>query len=257
MVIFKKEKLALIVIISVTIATFIGAFQLSPVAQDLSYHDFIDSRGIFGVTNFWNVVSNIVFLFVGALGLFRLLFKHDLKIINEVKIAYLLLFIGVALASLGSAYYHLLPNNQNLVWDRLPMAVAFMALFSIIICEFISLRAGKIFLLPLIVAGLCSVLYWYYTETVGQGDLRYYIIVQFLPALIIPVILIAFSSRFTKAGAYWWLLMAYVAAKLFEHFDAQVFHFLGYISGHSIKHIIAALGLYILLASYKTRNRIG
>lgn len=256
MVLIKKEKLGLILIFMMTIFTFIGVLNMDPIAQDVNYHNFIDSREVFDVSNFWNVASNILFLFVGGFGLYRLLIINDLIILDEIKSAYFLLFLGVLLVSFGSGYYHLRPNNLTLVWDRLPMAVAFMALFSIIICEFISLRVGKALLFPLVLAGMASVLYWHYTEIKGQGDLRFYAIVQFLPVLVIPLILIGFKARFTNVGAYWGLILAYIAAKLFEHFDSQIFNLLGYISGHSIKHIVAALGLYILLASYRSRDCI-
>jgi hypothetical protein len=62
-----------------------------------------------------------------------------------------------------------------------------------------------------------------------------------LPIIIIPIILLTFKH--SSARGYWYLLCAYVIAKVFEHFDTQIFEFLGFVSGHSIKHIIAALGL--------------
>jgi len=44
-------------------------------------------------------------------------------------------------------------------------------------------------------------------------------------------------------------------AKLFEYFDVQIYSFLGgVISGHSLKHAIAALGMYVLLQSYRRRK---
>lgn len=256
MYLIKKEKIALAIIIVFSILLFWGVLNLEPIAQDLSYHDFEDSRDIFGIPNFWNVVSNIPFFVVGVFGLYRLLIANNLVIIDELKIAYILLFSGASLVSIGSGYYHLQPDNMTLVWDRLPMTVVFMALFSIIIAEFISVRAGKVLLLPLVLAGITSVVYWYFTEIGGEGDLRYYAVVQFLPIFVIPVILISFRAQHTNVVAYWGLILAYIAAKLFEHFDAQVFDLASYISGHSIKHIVAALGLYVLLASYQNRNYI-
>jgi hypothetical protein len=249
----KKEKLGVILIFMAAIFAFFGMLNLDPIAQAASYHNFVDSREVFNVSNFWNVASNICFLFVGSFGLYRLLITGDLVIIEEIKLAYSLLFSGVLLVSFGSAYYHLRPDNMTLVWDRLPMTVVFMALFSIIVGEFVSFRASKILLMPLVLAGIASVLYWNYTEIRGYGDLRFYIVIQFFPVLVIPFILIWFRARFTNVGAYWWLMLAYLAAKLFEYYDGQIFNILGYISGHSIKHIVAASGLYMLLISYESR----
>lgn len=253
----KKEKLALSTIFLLFIAVFVVFLTTQPIAQDAAYHDFSDTCSVFGIPNFWNVVSNLLFLFVGVAGLYKLRAGHSLKYIEEIKVAYTLLFLGVMLVAFGSAYYHIRPNNMTLVWDRLPMTVAFMALFSIIIAEFISVRIGKLLLFPLIVTGIISVFYWYYTETLGVGDLRLYIIVQFLPILIIPLILLSFRSRFTHVGGYWVLLLAYGAAKLFEYFDAQIFNVLGIISGHSLKHVVAALGVYGLLLAYQSRQQSG
>jgi hypothetical protein len=37
------------------------------------------------------------------------------------------LFAGVTLSSLGSSYFHLAPDNARLMWDRLPMTIAFIS----------------------------------------------------------------------------------------------------------------------------------
>ena len=178
----------------------------------------------------------------------------SLGFLNETGTAYTLLFFGTFLVAFGSSYYHLEPNNQTLVWDRLPMTIAFMALFSIIISEFVSLRSGKALLLPLLLAGVLSVVYWHYSEIRGEGDLRLYALVQFYPMLASPIILLCFRSKCTHVQAYWWLLLAYIVAKLFEHFDGEVFDALGFISGHSLKHLTAALGMYVLLVFYQQRH---
>ncbi len=44
-----------------------------PIPQPLEYHQFADQRDYFGIPNFFNVVSNIAFLFVGIAGLTFLL----------------------------------------------------------------------------------------------------------------------------------------------------------------------------------------
>jgi hypothetical protein len=44
---------------------------LPPLLQDQSYHQFADQRELFGIPNFWNVVSNLPFIAVGAVGLLQ------------------------------------------------------------------------------------------------------------------------------------------------------------------------------------------
>ena len=250
----KKERLGFALITITAVIVFAGILSLDPIPQDASYHLFVDTREIWLVPNFWNVVTNAPFVIVGLLGLYKFKFPGKLKVISDVNIAYILLFFGTFLVGFGSSYYHLAPDNQTLVWDRLPITIAFMALFSIIISEFISVRSGRTLLLPLILAGVLSVLYWHLTEIRGEGDLRFYALVQFYPMLAIPIMMICFRSRCTHVYAYWWLLLAYIAAKLFEHFDGEVFDALGFISGHSLKHLAAALGMYVLLLFYQKRD---
>jgi len=250
-----KQKIGLGLLAGLTVAAFVIVFLQGPIAQDISYHSFKDSREILAISNFCNVISNLPFLVVGLLGLRRVLSDKQLNINAELKLAYILLFSGVALVAFGSSYYHLAPNNQTLLWDRLPMTIAFMALFSIVIAEFVSLKAGKLLLYPLILVGITSVIYWYWGELNSIGDLRFYALVQFLPIICIPVILFCFSPSNHNASGYWWLLVAYIVAKLLEYFDGEVLELLGIISGHSLKHVAAAFGLYLLLVSYERRKK--
>ncbi len=250
----KKARFGLVVIALFCVLAVVGIGLLEPIAQDVAYHQFADSRGLLGIPNCFNVVSNLGFFAVGVWGIYQILIKPGLNIFNEIRYVYAVLYGGVIFVAAGSSYYHLWPDNQTLVWDRLPMTMAFMALFSIVLSEYISARMGKILFPPLLLAGVFSVIYWYLGELSGCGDLRVYILVQYLPLVLIPVILFFFSARFNQGSAYWLLLLAYVIAKLFEHFDAQIFAALGVISGHSLKHLVAALGLYWLLRSFQRRG---
>ena len=248
-----SRKLGFTLIIMIIILAIVGILTQKPIVQDADYHLFKDSRTIWAIPNFWNVISNLPFLIVGVLGLFKLIVAGKLKIVTDIKIAYFLFFFSLILVSFASGYYHLRPNNQTLIWDRLLMTIIFMSIFSIIITEFISIYLGKVMLWTLILCGISSVIYWHYSELLGKGDLRFYAIVQFLPMLVIPVILIFFQSTYSNISSYWCLLVAYIIAKLFEYFDSQVYDMLGFIGGHAIKHILTALGIYVLLYSYEWR----
>ena len=215
--------------------------------QPLAYHHFADTRTLLGVPNFWNVLSNLPFLIVGIAGLAwtaaRL--KHIAPILQR---PWLILFAGVALVGLGSSWYHLAPSNATLVWDRLPMTIAFMAFFAIILGEHIDLKLTHWLLWPLLIAGVASVFYWEATD-----DLRPYALVQFLPVLLIPLILVLYPRQ--GSGAVWAALGFYVLAKLLEQFDPQVYAAFGrQMSGHSLKHVAAAVGMWALLAGLKGRH---
>ena len=83
---------------------------------------------------------------------------------------YVFFFAAIALTGVGSAYYHWHPDNDRLLWDRLPLAIAFMALFAIIIAERIDRRVGMWLFVPLVILGGGSVVYWHVTGNLGTGD---------------------------------------------------------------------------------------
>ena len=229
-------------LVAMVVAIVIAVFSLtSPVPQDPAYHHFIDQREMLGIANFWNVISNLPFLIVGIAGLAMVFRYANTVCIREASAAYVTLFSGIVLTALGSAYYHLAPSNDALVWDRLPMTIGFAGLICVIVAEFISASVARRLLLPLLIVGFGSVEYWIWTESQGAGDLRPYALVQFLPMLLIPVILITHKPIMGETRYFWWMLAFYGAAKLFEFFDAEIFALGGLISGHSLKHIAAAM----------------
>jgi len=245
-----------LLLIGITIVLFVGLFLMAPIPQDLSYHQFADTQMMFGIPNFWNVISNLPFLLVGMIGLNALLNKQATGILTALNKIYITFFIGLIITALGSSYYHWSPNNATLVWDRLPMTISFIAFFSIILGENISVKfATRLFPLLLLI-GVSSVIYWKITESNGVGDLRPYVLVQFLPVIMIPLILWLYPSPFNGQRYIVLVLVAYVFAKLLEHFDHQVLEQLGFMSGHPIKHVAAAVGTYFLYLAITRRKLI-
>jgi len=218
----------------------------SPIEQSQSYHEFSDSTMFLSIPNFWNVISNLPFTIVGFMGIHKLR-----QITKKIRIQYVCFFLGLIFISTGSSYYHLSPNDATLVWDRLPMTIVFMALFSIIISEFINNKLGVILLFPLLILGVISILVWLHFN-----DLRLYALVQFFPVVAIPIILLFFKSKYNIIIGYWIVLIAYVFAKLFEYFDYQIHEYTHVISGHSLKHIFSAIGLLALFYSYVKRKKL-
>jgi hypothetical protein len=236
-----------IILAFVIVVAIVDAF-MPPIPQDPSYHNFADRRAFLGIPNFGDVMSNVPFFLVGALGIaFFLQRRNDARgEIDPQRWPFFIYFIGVALVAFGSAYFHYAPTNETLFWDRLPMSIAFMALLSAFVVDRIQIRAG-LFLLPfLVILGIFSVIYWHLTEQAGQGDLRLYAVVQFFPILAIPLICILFSPL--KLDARYLVAMAclYGLAKVFEFFDHGIFDLLDEtVSGHTLKHLSAAAAAYI------------
>lgn len=232
------------VLIAVTVVALVAMVFVPRIPQDPAYHLFMDTRTIAGVPNFWNVFSNIGYLLVGVWGLMQIRRLPS----RSFRAPYVVFCVAVIWVAFGSSYYHWMPSTQSLVWDRLPMSVAFPALFSLVLSERVSPRLGRVLLGPLAVLGAASVAYWAWSEQQGMGDLRPYAVVQFLPVVLMPLILLIFPGSRSSARWLWATVAAYVAAKVFEQLDGQIYEVLG-LSGHSIKHAVSALAvLFAIIA---------
>ncbi len=138
-----------------------GTSLVAPIAQDPAYHAFVDTRAVAGLPNFWNVVSNIGFVLAGLYGA-----AISRRLTSPQCMPRFLVFcIAVICVGVGSSYYHYALSTPALLWDRLPMSVAFMALFSFVIGDRLGWRAGNALFYPLLVLGAGSVLYWSWTES--------------------------------------------------------------------------------------------
>lgn len=239
---------------AIIVAAIIAVFSLDPIAQEAAYHNFADQRRILGIANFFNVLSSLPFVIIGIIGMRLIALRQVQGGLSELQPMYLTFFVGVLLTGFGSAYYHLQPGNQTLLWDRLPMTIAFMALFSAIVGEYISTRLARQLFVPLLILGITSTIYWYMTELSGHGDLRAYVLVQFLPVLLIPLILWLFDSKLDNAKYIWGVVIAYAVSKLMELFDAQLYRIFGLLSGHSLKHLVAAFGALIFYWALQQRS---
>jgi hypothetical protein len=235
-----KQKRPALIFFGLMAASLAGLLLLPPIPQDQSYHHFADQRTLLGVPNFWNVVSNLAFIAVGAAGLRR--FRHDAAIF--------VIFLGIFLTGFGSSYYHWSPSDSTLFWDWLPITLCFMAILAVVVEERVSARAGAALLWPLLAIGVFSLLLWRWT-----GDLRLYGWVQFFPCLALPLLLLLFPPKYT--GTFYWVIAAalYALAKLFEFSDRAV-HSNFILSGHTLKHLFAAAACFAVLRYFQTRRPI-
>ena len=240
-------------LLSSSVITALVIILVPSVSQDPEYHNFVDQRNISGIPNFWNVVTNIPFLVLGITGFFKIQ-KQDLTgVLPGLFKAHHTFFLGLVLTGLGSGYYHLDPSNSTLVGDRMAITVTFMSFFVLNFGESISTRTASRLLVPLLFLGLASVVYWNITENLGTGDLRFYALVQFLPMLLIPLLLLFYGS--CLSGRRWILtiILVYGVAKIAEMYDQQIYELIGF-SGHSLKHLIAAFGAFLFLKGLEVRK---
>jgi hypothetical protein len=236
-------------IVLVSVGAVIAMCFVNPIPQDPGYHLFADTRRIAGIANFWNVVSNLPFLAVGIVGLLR----YPRLAHRESAEGYVILCAGVVLVCFGSGYYHESPSNERLFWDRLPMTIAFMALFYLLLSERVFRSTHRYALWLLVAVGIGAALYWSWTESLGRGDLRPYALVQFLPIVLTPLILCLFKPRYLSNSLLLAAMGFYVLAKLLEQFDGEVFAATS-MSGHALKHVAAAGAVLCIIYGVPARE---
>jgi hypothetical protein len=207
----------------VALAIIGGVFLfVPPIPQDPAYHLFADDRALFGIPNTWNVLSNLPFLIVGLWGL-GMTRRHRVCA-PELLPAYVVFFFG--------------------------------GLFAMVVGEFVSVNTGRRLVLPMLVAGIASVVYWGITEASGMGDLRPYALVQFLPMLLIVIILAVYRRASTLLRYFWLMMLCYVLAKIAEHFDTAIFAAGEFVSGHTLKHLFASATPAVLLYALTRRSKV-
>lgn len=253
----RRARLGLVV--GVATAAVVAMVLLPPLKQPQAYHQFADQRTALGVSHFQDVASNLPFLVAGLMGLAcasgRI--KPGFQFIEPRERGWYVAFFGaILLTAFGSAYYHVRPDNGTLVWDRLPMAIAFTALLAATFGERVSVQAGTRLLLPLLLAGIGSVAYWRWSELRGQENLLPYVTVQYLSLLVILLLVALFPPRYTRQADWYWIVAFYGAAKVAEVLDRPIYAFTERISGHTLKHLLAGLAVYWVWRMLRKRTRV-
>ena len=238
---------ALILLSSAVLLLVIGLLH-SPIPQSQSYHQFVDLRTWFGINNAWNVLSNLPIALVGIWGLFLLFCHSNIQFIDSTeRWLWLSISLGLIWIALGSGYYHLEPDNSRLVWDRLPMTLVFTTFVTILIFDRINSHLA-FWLWPfLLFIGIFSVLQWYVSELHGAGDLRLYAAVQIYTGLV-ALMMLLLPSHYTRCYDIAIIALFYGLAKIFEIYDRQIYWLCeGMISGHTLKHVAAAMAAFWLI----------
>jgi hypothetical protein len=134
------------------------------------------------------------------------------------------------------------------------MTIGFMGLLTAMIGERVSGRAAGWLFVPLMALGAFSVACWAWTEGRGAGDLRLYGLVQFGSLTLVLALLALYPA--TQPGTAYLIagLGAYGAAKLFEALDARIYALGQVVSGHTLKHVAAAIGLAVIAAMMRHRG---
>lgn len=240
-------------LILLTLAALLSATLLPPTPQSMVYHEFADQRSYWGIPNFFNVTSNLIFLIVGVMGVFHLRNRLSGTTPTEMGL-YRLVFASTGAACLGSMYYHWEPNLISLFWDRLPIAIGFTSLLAATLVERFAASWLNYFSVLLPVIGAMSPLYWLWSELNHVGNLNFYIAAQFCSIGLILLLVSGFPSRYTHTTEIYCVMFIYGLAKLAEIADQKIYEFGQIISGHTLKHILAGFAVYFILRMLKIRT---
>lgn len=226
-----------------------------PIPQLQNYHQFADQSALLGVPNGADVLSNFGFALVAAWGLLCLWPMHGVASLDAGRHGYRLFLVALLLTSIGSAFYHLAPDDARLVGDRLPIALACAGLLAAVRAECLAKPASRAATLWLGMFAVASVAWWVVTGQTGAGDLRPYLLLQGLPLILIPLWQWLYRAARRDKLAFAGALALYVAAKFAELGDHALLASLGVISGHTLKHLLATAAAAVLVARLVERQR--
>lgn len=241
-----RERLLLCFVPLLVLAAIVG--PVLPGAAFTGLH-FADSRALHELPNAMDVLSNLPFLLLGVAGLHRL---HRIRRQHRIEAQHTapasdvhrqalqcatLFFVGLIATCAGSAFYHLHPDALRLAADRAGMTVAFAGLIGMAVCDRISLRAG----LPMagftLASGLLAVAVWR-----AGGNLLPWALVQFGGMALVLVLAVVRPLQGALGLRLGGAIACYALAKALEAGDDVVYEATRHlVSGHSLKHLAAAL----------------
>lgn len=224
-----------------------------PIPQLAHYHEFADTRSLFGIPNAFDVISNAGFAIVALWG-FVALWPHRL----DPRVArgwpgQLVFLVALLLTAVGSSWYHLAPDNARLAWDRLPIALACAGLLAAVDADTRETRQPPWIPALLVAAAIASVWWWSFTDARSVGDLRPYLLLQGAPFLLIPLWQANHGSPRAERLAFGVAIGLYAIAKAAELGDHAIFETLGFMSGHTLKHLLSIAAAAVLVASFVAR----
>lgn len=221
-----------------------GLLRLSfgPLPQDPSYHLLADTRTLLGVIpRAGDVLTNLAIL---ASGVFGLALRNRMTVAPEERTALNVLIAATILTAFGSTYYHWAPSNATLVWDRLPLAIVLISILALVMADRVHPLFARHGIWPLTAFAVVSVIVWGISEAMGRGDLLLYLVVRVGAGIAIALLVILRRPRHTGTR---WLVAALIGEILMaalERHDDEIFRLTGgWVSGHSLKHVMVGVAL--------------
>lgn len=249
----------IIIILAALVASLLIADFLPPVKLPVGYHNFADQRMLLLIPNFFDVASNIPFAFMGLYGVrFLTRVNRGFLPLNLLsKLPFLGFFLSVIFIMLGSAYYHWSPTDASLFWDRLPIVIAFMCLFGGFLSDRLNSHFVTLFFTPCLILLALGALAWDLYRFEQGGDLRFYLLVQIFPIVILPIVCRLYPiGRLTTEKHLWQMIAWYGVSKICEFFDTRIFILTNEtVSGHTLKHLAAAMAVLAVIRMLREKTR--
>lgn len=261
----------IVLLLAMAVALLVACFGPA-VAQHAHYHGFADQRSGWGVPFAMDVLSNLPFAVAGIWGLVALrrlpadtesraqptsdVTAQPMQQPSAQPALAALFFIGLLVTAACSSFYHWQPDNAGLAIDRLGMVVAFAGLLGLAAADRISGRAGLATAATVLALGPLSVMVW-----ATSGNLLPWVVLQGGGMLLIVLLAVCWATRKPVPGAWGIPLAAvmalYALAKVLELGDHPVFELTHHlVSGHSLKHAVAALATWPVIRVMHNHARI-
>lgn len=227
----RREIAAWIVLASIAAAA-VAAIAFGPLTRPPSFHLYADRRTWLDIPNAGDVLSNLAFVVVGM----TLLQRAMIQGVSCAPAASLAV-VGIGI---GSTLYHWAPSDTTLMLDWGSIAIALMLVLAAVVRDRIGGKLGA-WAPYLGVAAAAGVVAWWRLGggTTGGGNMVPYVAVQAMGVLLPLIVALAAPGR-VQAG---WLALAVVAftlARVCARYDVELLDAIG-LSGHSAKHLVAAL----------------
>ena len=224
-----------------------------------SYHQFADQLA-WGVLPYaGDVLSNVPFAAAGALLLWQVRQGRRKAMPEQAARALRVAGWGLVLTALCSALYHLRPDAAGLALDRVGMSVAFAGMLGVLVADRLPHLCVRSVLAASLLLGLaCVAGDWL------QGNMTPWALFQvggFGLLLVVPLLTRKRGGQGDVAaptwGIAWWaVLLCYALAKVCEMGDHAVWQWTGQIiSGHSLKHWVAALAVLPVVLALRRAGR--
>jgi len=146
---------------------------------------------------------------------------------------------------------------ETLFWARAGLALIFTSLFTIVFFERMDMRYGWNFMPFFLLAGVGSVVYWFFSGEGGFGDLRPFVLILNIPLVFIPIMMFWGPPRYTGKWYFAEMLGFYLLSRIFEVLDFQILDLTGgLISGNTLKYLAFAFSVFAFIRYVKNRKAL-